>query len=177
MPGQDISARVTMGRGIAVGRQADEAVTELLQKEEYEPLAHELAREALALYSTSPRTALITAVVALETGVKNYIKDVAPNTSWLVENVASPPVERLMNEYIPKLNSNEARPEFRLTPGELALLKKRISQRNGIVHGAALSPDVGTVKEFVGFVINVLYKLDFCRGLAWAQALAERDTA
>ena len=170
-------ALMTVPTAIAVGPDMDEAISELLQKNEYEPLAHELAREALALHETSPRTALITAVVALETGVKQYIKYAAPDTSWLIENLASPPVERLITDYIPKLNAVARRPELTLTSKELDLLKKRISQRNQIAHGAALSADARAVKEFIRFVINVLYKLDFCRGLAWAQELGERDIA
>jgi hypothetical protein len=171
MPG-GVYAVVAIPTGIAAGPERDEAINKLLQNDEYEPLAHELAREALALCETSPRSALITAVVALETGVKHYIKDAAPNTSWLIENLPSPPVERLMTEYIPEINATARRPELPLTSKELDLLKKRISQRNHVAHGASSSVDARNLKEFIKFVINVLYRLDFCRGLTWAQELA-----
>jgi hypothetical protein len=152
-----------------------EAINQLLNMDENEPLGHELAREALALCDVSPRSALITAVVALETGVKDYIRRIAPDTSWLVENIASPPVERLMSEYIPRLNKAGGRPQLSLTSDELDLLKKRISQRNKIAHGAALSLDTRAMREFVKFVINVLYRLDFCRGLEWAAQFSNHD--
>jgi hypothetical protein len=176
MPG-GISAVVEFPTGIAAGPGMDEEINKLLQDDEYEPLAHELAREALALCSTSPRSALITAVVALETGVKHYIKDAAPNTSWLIENLPSPPVERLMTEYIQEINAASRRPHLPLASEELDLLKKRISQRNHVAHGASSSVDTRNLKEFIKFVINVLYRLDFCRGLTWAQELADQDIA
>jgi len=176
MPG-GYYAVVETPTGIAAGPEMDEAINTLFQNDEYEPLAHELAREALALCATSPRSALITAVVALETGVKHYIKDAAPNTSWLIENLPSPPVERLVTEYIPEINAAAGRPELPLTSKELDLLKKRISQRNYVAHGATSSVDARNLKEFIKFVINVLYRLDFCRGLTWAQELADQDIA
>jgi hypothetical protein len=96
-----------------------------------EPFPYELMREAWAQRSANPRSALITAITALEIAVKQFIARRVPPADWLVENVPTPDVIKLIREYLPALDPPAgARPDaacFEGLPDQLLrlLLKRR----------------------------------------------------
>lgn len=40
---------------------------------------------------------------ALETGIKTHISKLSPDTEWLLENLPSPPIDKIFKNYIPLL--------------------------------------------------------------------------
>lgn len=68
-----------------------------------EPLGHEFFREAKSHQPQNPRSALVLAIVAAETGTKQCISTLAPDTQWLIENLPSPDLVNLIKEYLPTL--------------------------------------------------------------------------
>jgi hypothetical protein len=63
----------------------------LWAQEVEEPLAHELLREARAALYGSPRSALLLAATALETGVKTHLSKLVPDAGWLLAEMPSAP--------------------------------------------------------------------------------------
>jgi hypothetical protein len=150
-----------------------------------EPFAYELIREAWAQREANPRSALITSITALEIAVKQFIARRVPGADWLVENVPTPDVIKLLREYLPTLDPPPgARPgagRFEELPEELRrLLLKRRNQRNDIIHKPAAyesaeRPDLVQItperaESAVLAVREVLYRLDLADGYAWAVA-------
>jgi hypothetical protein len=166
-------------------RAAHDDVVRLFNEGADEPFPYELIREAWAQRVANPRSALITAITALEIAVKQFIARRVPAAEWLVENVPSPDVIKLMREYLPSLDPpSAARPDagrFEELPDELwRLLLKRRNQRNDVIHKPAAYESVGRpdlppitaerAESAVLAVREVLYRLDVADGHRWAVA-------
>jgi hypothetical protein len=123
-------------------RAARDDIVRLFHEGIDEPFAYELIREAWAQRVANPRSALITAITALEIAVKQFIARRVPAAGWLVENVPSPDVIKLMREYLPTLDPPSQAPpgaeQFQELPAELwRLLLRRRNQRNDVIHKPA----------------------------------------
>jgi hypothetical protein len=82
-----------------------EQIVAYAQSNETLALGHVLLREAYMTRMANPRSALIVAVAALETGVKEYIAARAPAAEWLAFNPSSSPVVALLSDYLTKLQA------------------------------------------------------------------------
>jgi hypothetical protein len=58
----------------------------------HEPISHDLMREARELVERTPRSALLVAFAALETGIKGQLKRMIPDASNLIDEMPSPPL-------------------------------------------------------------------------------------
>jgi hypothetical protein len=76
----------------------------LWAEEVEEPLGHELLREAKAALAASPRSALLLAATALETGVKTHLTKLVPDAGWLLAEMPSPPIHKMLRRYVPELH-------------------------------------------------------------------------
>src|SRR5205085_9911444 len=112
-------------------------LTDLLKAEVQAPLGHVLFREAWRLREGNLRSALVMGVAAAETAVKAFIINAAPATSWLIETLQSPPLEKLIRDYLPTLPSKAV--GFQTVPPikkEMrSALKTAVEERNKVVHG------------------------------------------
>lgn len=166
-------------------RTAHDDIVELFHEGIHEPFPYELIREAWAQRDANPRSALITAITALEIAVKQFIAKRVPQADWLVENVPTPDVITLMRAYLPRLDPPAgARPgaeRFEELPDQLwRLLLKRRNQRNDVIHKPAAyesagRPDLPPItperaESAVLAVREVLYRLDLADGHRWAVA-------
>jgi len=79
------------------------SIKKLIKSENEQPVGHQLFREAQYLRTTNPRVSILVAVSALEVAVKECISKLVPDSNWLVENLPSPDVRQLINQYLPKL--------------------------------------------------------------------------
>jgi hypothetical protein len=134
-----------------------------------EPIGHELFREAWTLRHRNARSALVIGVAALEAGFKEFVADLVPEASWLVENLPTPPVHMMLREYLPHLPARLEIDDQVLPPPEeiLQTLKKAVSLRNKVAHvGQGVTPD--KVQEILPAIEDVLWLLDFYRGFGWA---------
>jgi hypothetical protein len=169
----DDTVRLEIGLGIPFLKWSDALATsakQLIQDGQFEPLAHELLREAIALKVGSARSAIVLGVTAAEVGFKQAVVQLAPQTQWLLENLASPPLVKMLREYLPKLpRKYEVPGQQRVVPEALLKeLEKSVTLRNEIVHGGRGDLKTSTVASVMQAVHDVLYLLDFYCGADWA---------
>jgi hypothetical protein len=135
-----------------------------------ESLAHELLYEAWNQRGESPRGALILAIAAVEIGVKQCITLLAPDTEWLFKTFQSPPVVRLLEEYLPTLPArckvnNKVLPP---TAETIQHLKKGVKLRNEAVHGIPQGLTQESLREILLAAQDTIWLLEFYSGYKWA---------
>lgn len=132
-----------------------EDVQRLLDQDAEAPLSLELWREAWDQRTSNPRSAVLIGVSALEVGVKQYVVARAPQTKWLMGNIPSPPLEKLLSEYLPQLGLGSEIRE------ELPRVREAAEYRNNIAHtGSAPRLDRKRVERILTTVRAVLRALD-----------------
>lgn len=101
-----------------------------------EPVAHQLLREAIDVSGGNPRSALVIAVAAVETGFKHLVADLVPDAAWLVAEAPSPPIVRMLVRYLPLLPTRARIDGVVLPPPKYArtLLEEAVKDRNDVVH-------------------------------------------
>lgn len=138
-----------------------------------EPLGHVLIREAAVLASESPRSSILIMTAALETAVKMHISSIAPDTAWLMEKIPSPPIFKILRDYIPLLHSahgnaivywDKVKPFINKT-------KDLIELRNTVAHTGKIPEDASPIQDNLELVSDLLYLLDVLDGHEWAKTL------
>jgi hypothetical protein len=170
-------ARILFGQGIDTSQSAVNELKQLWLSGQDEPLAHELIREAMDVFHTNPRSALLIGVTAIETGLKRYIQLRVPKSEIILEKMPSPPTLTMLQEVIPALHKSigEYHPDIPLQKKEADFFKKWITQRNQVAHGTKTRVDTDELSKFLEFVRAVLYRLDVCAGHAWAASFTSID--
>jgi hypothetical protein len=117
-----------------------------------EPVDHELLREAWNQMDTNPRSALLIGIAAAELAMKRCISELVPAADWLAMNLPTPPLDKLLREYLPVLPvrcsfGGQVKP-----PPEsvLQILRKGVTIRNGIAHKGNPSPPYETLRRYFG---------------------------
>jgi hypothetical protein len=168
----------TMGKGFRWGEEYEKAMSALWVRQVEEPLAHELIREAQTLVGQSERSALLLAASAAETGIKQHISKFAPAAAWLLEEAPSPPLFKILRDYIPALNRREGRDVSfweRLKP-TFKVLHSMVEARNKLAHTGKI-PDGFDVSAAIVTIRDMLYVLDVIEGEDWAKLLVEPSLA
>ncbi len=169
-PYVDVSSTFTAGIQWNSEREADFAeVWELENSNEL--LGHQLLREAVNLGRSSSRSGLLMLATALEVGVKSHISRIVPDTSWLMEKIPSPPVHKMLRDYVPSIHKARGTDvdfwqKLRRT---LNSVQELVEIRNRVAHSGKV--DVGTVdlEKYTATVSDVLYILDVLEGHDWAK--------
>jgi hypothetical protein len=93
-----------------------------------------------------------------------------PGAEWLANNVPSPPLHKMLSEYLPqmpvklKVQGRVLRPPTRV----LTTLKKGVYARNTTIHIGSEPPQPDQLKELLLSVRDLLYLLDYYCGNHWA---------
>ena len=153
-------------------------VLDLIAKGGCEPLGHELYREAWSQKLGNPRSSLILGIVSAETAVKNCIALLQPQTQWLIENLPSPDLIRLIRDYLPKLPAkNLINGKVLPPPPDLMdLIKKGVQMRNIIAHGGVLDLKYETLEAILKAVNQLLWMQDYYSGNDWALKHVDEET-
>lgn len=139
-----------------------------------EPIGHTLLREAASLASESPRSAILILSTALETAVKMHISRIAPDTEWLMEEIPSPPIFKILRDYIPLIHKRRGN-ELTFWEDVKPFIKdvqKLIELRNKVAHTGKIPIDSDSMQKKIELVSDILYLLDFLDGHHWARSLA-----
>jgi hypothetical protein len=150
---------------------------ELWANDVEEPLAHALIREAASIASESPRSAILIIAAALETAVKMHISSIAPDTDWLMEEVPSPPIFKILRDYIPLIHSRRGKELVfwdKLKPF-IKKSQKLIELRNKVAHTGKIPDDADSIRSYLTLVSDLLYVLDFITGHEWAKSLVSYE--
>lgn len=138
----------------------------------YDPIAHELLREAtnLFLFHDSPRAALLMAVAAAEIGVKACISYLEPRTEWLITELPAPSLQRLLKDYLPQLKPRTPGLRMRLPEEMVKSLEEAARKRNRLAHARPLEPKKLKREMYwiVDTVNDLLLFFDLACGHAWA---------
>lgn len=141
----------------------------LIKTTHNQPLGHQMMREARFIRNSNPRISIVVAISALEVAVKECISKLNPESNWLVENLPSPEVRKLINEYIPKLLNKTHRKDMLPLSEELDnTIRKGVSTRNKIVHLGQQAPSRESTDKILSAIQDVIWLLDYCCGHDWA---------
>lgn len=165
-------------RPIAPAENAFAFVSSLLTSGTREPLGHELIRDAWQQRVASPRSALVAAVSAVEVGLKELISDLVPQAEWLALETQTPPVVKMLKNYLPTLPvrltlNDEAPPP---PPRVRRIIQDAVEQRNAISHQGARPPDIRALLEIIEAVEDTLWLFDYYRGHHWALRIISHET-
>jgi len=135
-----------------------------------EPLGHELLREAAVnRKSNNLRSSLVLAVVAAEVGFKQFASKAFPDTNWILENLPSPPLVKMLKVFPWTELSLAINGRVPSVPDSIkSELEKAVNLRNQIVHAGGVKLKAETVDSVLTSVRDLLYFLDALRGQDWA---------
>ncbi len=135
------------------------------------PLPHEMIREAGSLERTSPRSCVMLAVSAAEVGFKAFAARAAPTTEWLLSELQSPPLHKMLASYFPKLPVTQVWGVAPFIPKQLRKrLQFAVELRNKIAHTELAQSDLdqANVRAAWQAVWDLFYILDSYSGHDWA---------
>jgi hypothetical protein len=78
-------------------------VIELANAGTEEPLGRQLFREAWTQRNLRPRSALVIGVAAAEVGFKKLVGSLVPQAQWLVDEVQTPSLSKMLSKFLPTL--------------------------------------------------------------------------
>lgn len=153
-------------------------IQQLLDAGLREPLAHALWHEASQQQDTSPRSAILIGIAALEVGIKHYAIKCVPDSAWLLEEAPAPPVHRMLTEFLPGLPPVAGGKGFEVPSKEtLETIRKGVRVRNEVTHKGVtrLKPEI--VRSVLSSVRALLWQLDAGAGAEWAEQYADEDNS
>ena len=149
----------------------------LINNVQDQPIGHQLFREAQFLRNTNPRISIIVAISALEVAVKEFITKLNPDSNWLLENLPSPDIRKLINEYLAKLLYETTLAGVLPLPKSLDdTIRKGVQIRNQVVHLGRQAPSRGSTDKILSAVQDIIWILDFFSGCEWALGYISEDT-
>ncbi len=155
---------------VEVTEEIRQHIEYLVNNDQPEPFAHELLREAMIIQRHHPRSSLVMAVTAAETAIKQLIAKFVPDAAWLIQELPSPPVVRLIKEYLTQfsITVEEEKQKIDYPDDEVSILKKAVQMRNRIVHGRKTSITNETLREIFRAISNIFYRTDYYSGHQWS---------
>jgi hypothetical protein len=159
---------------VSLGLRAAERMSEvqrLLDDRLEMPIGHELLLEAEEHAFASVRSSLVLSLAALEVGFKGLVSKLVPDAAWLVAEVPSPPLDKMLRDYLPllpkvlELNVGAANT---LTTTALAEVRKAMGLRNDLVHTGIAKIDGRWLDSWLQLCGDLLYLFDFYQGHRWA---------
>jgi hypothetical protein len=170
IPGDRPHGFLELGVAGPLSPRAHAETVVLLESGVKEPLGHALFLEAWTQVATNPRSALVLGIAAAEVGLKECVGKLVPDAQWLVSNVPSPPLHKMVAEYLPLLPT-KGMIQGRILPPPRSLrraLGDGIEARNHTTHVGAEPPEPGELRELLLSVRDLLYLLDAYCGFDWA---------
>ena len=123
------------------------------------------------------RSALVMAVAAAEIGYKRAVAVLTPEAEWLVMQMPSPSLERLLREHLPQLPVLEKLSAAVACPENiLKQLKVAVTLRNTLVHSGSGSISRERVERIIDAVDDLLLLLDFYCGHQWSLRFLTQET-
>lgn len=143
-----------------------------------EPLGHEIYRRAWQQRSQDWDATIVTAMMAAEVGFKQIVSNLVPEAKWLVDNVSTPPLARMLEEFLPTLPAKNKINGKVVSPPKLILkeIKDGVSIRNTIVHSGKGKKDYDKAERILAAVKDLLWLFDYYSGHTWALENMREET-
>jgi hypothetical protein len=144
-----------------------------------EPLARQVFREAWNQIVVNPRSALVIGVSAAEVGLRGLIGSLIPDAKWLVDEIQTPPVGRILRKFLPTLPVKAKWADGRpiTLPSELIkLIEKAFVHRNAVVHVGAPPPSRKELVIMLRAIRDFLWICDVYLGERWAMEHVSLET-
>ena len=130
-------------------------------------------------------------IAALEAAAKRCISELVPRTTWLLDNMPSPSVFKILRDYIPTL------PARNLICGEVVIpkalrscIQDGVEVRNKIIHVGEIPAKEQESKGYTRFRLNLrsetysllfavrdtVWLLDYYQGHSWALDYVRKST-
>jgi hypothetical protein len=154
--------------GLRVPPHIEAEITRLVEQGDSEPIGFELFHEAWTHGTANPRSAVVLAFAAAEVGCKDLIRFLAPDAAWLINNLQSPPLHRLLGQYLPGLPMRTASIGKVYIPSALCnAMDTAADLRNKAVHtGEDVSKEA--LRKTLAHVRDLLWLFEFYKGHDWA---------
>lgn len=145
---------------------------ESMNKRQEAPVYPRIYFEVIGNISDNPETAIVLAVESVEVALKTCIAHLDDKTKWLMDNVPSPPLEKILKEYLPLL----VFPNAPAIPNELInnSLKKAVCARNRIVHLGSYKADKEKIEKWLTDLGRIIAYLECYMGCEWADCFFDR---
>jgi hypothetical protein len=143
------------------------------------PLSRQLFYEAWSQVGTNPRSALVIGVAAAEVGLKRLIATLVPGTDWLMEEIQTPPVGKILRHFLPTLPIRAKRTDGGpiLPPTKLIRqIEKAVGYRNKVVHVGAPPPSRQELALTLRAISDLLWLCDVYMGEHWAMKHVSLET-
>lgn len=149
---------------------ASKRIVELVVAGMEEPLGRQLFREAWSQRSLRPRSALVIGVAAAEVGFKKLVGTLVPHAQWLVDEIQTPSLSKMLSKYLPTLPVKARFVGKTLRPPKVLLrqLDKAVERRNKLVHAGEPPPSLDELEEMLRAVNDFLWICDVYQGHDWA---------
>ena len=174
----DLGLRVDTFRVLRLPEELRAVVDNIVRCGGSAPLHDDLFREAWEQRYENPRSALLIGIAAAELSVKHCISTLVPDAKWLVTNLPTPPLVKMLSEYLPKLPARcKLDGQVKPPPAQVIdLLSKGVTIRNQLSHAGASNPSTDDVEEILLAVRDVLWLIDFYVGSEWALGFVSPET-
>ena len=143
----------------------DALIDEVVRKVEAgaeEPLARQVFREAWSQLAGNPRSALVIGVSAAEMAVKSLIGALIPDAKWVVDELQTLPVGKMLRKFLPTLPVKarwaDGRP-ITLPNSLIKMVEKAFELRNRVAHVGASPPSRQELAKMLRAIDNLLWFL------------------
>ena len=136
------------------------------------PIYPRIYYEAVNNLSNNPQTAIVLAVESVEVAVKTCISHFDEKAKWLIDNIPSPPLEKMLKEYVTTLIPVRMPP----IPKELInhSLHDAVVARNKIVHSGLYQISKKEALVLIEDIGRILAYLEYYMGCDWAKFFFDR---
>lgn len=163
--------------GLQWTERSQQTFAELWPTNYEEPLGHQLLREAKGIAESNPRSSLLICYSALEVGTKQHIGASVPEALWLAQNSPSPPLLKILREYLPRLhkgklsfeNWKNVRPILNRTLIDFTEDRNRLAHRGEEIEGS--------LSDYLRLTEDLLYAFDVVEGHSWAVNRVSKEFA
>lgn len=166
LPSEGWRAYVVGGtRSSRFDRDVLEQVCQLVNRGLDAPVHFLMLREANELSIRNWRTALVIGVASVEVAAKSCIIRLLPATEWLMRNIDSPPVAKIVKKFLPE---QAGKRRIDLPKRLMKSLQTAVEERNQIVHNGVTSLDTDQVIAILCDLGDINWILDYMGGEDWA---------
>jgi hypothetical protein len=144
-----------------------------------EPLARQVFREAWEQIGVNPRSALVIGVSAAEVALRGLIGTLIPEAKWLVEEIQTPPVGKILRKFLPTLPVKARWLDGRslMPPSKLInQIEKAFALRNDVVHVGVPLPSRRELAIMLRAISDLLWICDIYSGELWAEKHVSPET-